>query len=375
VGLLARGNWNIGARHALKASMRAFLIAFLVVCSASVLAKEPVPFEEWLEGLKAEAKQRKFSEDTVAALEDLLPLPEVIEKDRTQPETVMTFERYRTLILSEWRINKGRELYARHRELLEETGKKYGVQPEYLVALWGVESAYGTRQGDFSILGALATLAHEGRRATFFRGELFAAMKILDQGHATPETLKGSWAGAMGQCQFMPSTFLRHAADGNGDGRKDIWSTEADVFASAARFLSRIGWDPKSPWGQEVKVPEKLDPELFNQKLPKRLTQWRALGIKTLDGEPVERGTRKATLARPGGETGPTYLMHANYHALMNWNRSKFFGTTVSLLAAEIAKPAPEGGAADGGVALQAGPPPDAGGQQASGGSADGGTR
>ncbi|MDQ3263071.1 MAG: lytic murein transglycosylase [Myxococcota bacterium] len=322
--------------------MRAFLFALLVVCTPTALAKEPVSFEQWLTELKAEAKQRKFSETTLAALEGLAQLPEVIEKDKHQPEKKMTFEEYRKLILSEWRINKGRTLYAQHKELLDEVGAKYGVHPEYLVALWGVESAYGTRQGDFSILAALATLAHEGRRATFFRSELFSALKILEQGHATRETLKGSWAGAMGQCQFMPSTFLAYAADGNGDGRKDIWATEADVFSSAARYLSRIGWDRKSHWGQAVEVPTGLEEALFNQKLLKTLTEWRRLGVKTPEGQPIEGGTRKATLARPGGDSGPVYLMHANYHALMRWNRSKFFGAAVSLLAAEIVKPAPE---------------------------------
>lgn len=348
--------------------MRSLASVLLIVCSthaaqgfaqdggvprAEAATVNLAAFEAWLTELKAEAKKRKFSETTLAALEGLEPIPEVIEKDRYQPEKAMTFEAYRTRILSEWRINKGRALLAQHRETLDQVAEKYGVHPEFIVALWGVESAYGTRQGDFSIVAALATLAHEGRRATFFRGELFSALKILEGGHIAADAMKGSWAGAMGQCQFMPSTFLRHAADFNGDGRKDIWGTEADVFASAATYLSRLRWKRNLPWGQEVEVPAKLEAGLWNQKLAKTMTEWRKLGIKTKGGGLVEAGPLKATLVRPDQEGGPAYLLHANYHALLNWNRSRFFGAAVSHLAGELMKPAPvtEGGAvSDGGV-------------------------
>lgn len=292
------------------------------------------PFEEWLVSLQAEAKRRGFSQATRAALEGLQPLPEVIEKDRQQPEKKLTFARYREIILTDWRIQEGRRLYGEHRELLQTVGKRYGVHPEFLVALWGVESAYGTKMGSYSILQALATLAHDGRRSAFFRRELFAALRILEEGHIPAAELQGSWAGAMGQCQFMPSTFLRHAADLDGDGKKDIWKNSGDVFASAANYLSRIGWDPQAPWGQEVTLPAKLDPGLWNQKLRRDLTAWGKLGLKAKDGSALE-GTRRATLLRPDDES-PPYLVHANYHALLAWNRSRYFATGVSLLAEAI---------------------------------------
>lgn len=320
--------------------MRALLLCLFTVAPLPVLAAEPKPFEAWLSELQAEAKKRGFSESTLATLEGLQPLPDVIEKDRTQPEKRMTFARYREIVLTEWRIREGQRLYQEHLPLLQQVGSKYGVHPEFIVALWGVESKYGSIMGSHSIVNALATLAHDGRRSTFFRGELFSALKILEQGHIAPAEMKGSWAGAMGQCQFMPSTFLRHAADFDGDGKKDIWSNRGDVFASAGNYLSKIGWDPAAPWGQEVQLPKKLPEGVWDKKLSRSLTAWRKLGVKTANGEALPKDARRATLLRPDDE-GPAYLVHANYHALLQWNRSKFFATAVSLLADEIKKGPP----------------------------------
>lgn len=325
--------------------MRALLVTALALFAVPAFAAESKPFEEWLSELRAEAEQRGFSKDTLATLDGLQPLPDVIEKDRSQPESKMTFARYREIVLTEWRIREGQRLYREHLPLLEQVGAKYGVHPEFIVALWGVESKFGSIMGSHSIVNALATLAHDGRRSAFFRKELFSALTILDQGHIAPADMKGSWAGAMGQCQFMPSTFLRHAADFDGDGKKDIWGNRGDVFASAGNYLSKIGWDPKAPWGQEVQLPKSLPAGVWDKKLSRSLSAWRKLGVKTAAGEPLpnEGDGRKATLLRPD-DASPAYLVHANYHALLQWNRSKYFATAVSLLADEIRK----------------GPPPDA---------------
>lgn len=327
--------------------MRAFALGLILLAALPVTAHAGEPFDEWLTALQQEAKRRGFSETTRAALEGLQPLPDVIEKDRHQPESRMTFARYREIILTDFRITEGQRLYAEHREVLEQVGKKYGVHPEFIVALWGVESKFGEIMGSYSVVNALATLAYDGRRSAFFRSELFAALKILEQGHISAADMKGSWAGAMGQCQFMPSTFLRHAADFDGDGRKDIWGTRPDVFASAANYLSKMRWDPEAPWGMEVQVPEKLPESVWNKKLSRTLDAWGKLGVKTTAGERV-KGKRKATLLRPDPEA-PPYLVHSNYHALLGWNRSRYFATGVSLLAEEIRK-GPQPRPVDGGV-------------------------
>lgn len=327
--------------------MRAFTLALFLLAALPVTGHASEPFEAWLSALQKEATQRGFSEKTLAALEGLQPLPDVIEKDRHQPESRMTFARYREIVLTDFRISEGQRLYAEHRGVLQQVAKRYGVHPEFIVALWGVESKYGEIMGSYSVVNALATLAHDGRRSTFFRRELFGALKILEEGHIPAADMKGSWAGAMGQCQFMPSTFLRHAADFDGDGRKDIWGTRADVFASAANYLSKIGWDPDAPWGMEVRVPEGLSASAWNKKLSRTLDAWGKLGVKTASGERV-RGKRKATLLRPDPEA-PAYLVHSNYHALLQWNRSRYFATGVSLLADEIRK-GPQPRAVDGGT-------------------------
>lgn len=313
--------------------MRSIVLLIVIFLSGPAAAAESEDFDAWLERVKAEATRRGFKEQTVRALDTVQHIPRVLELDRGQPERKITFEQFRAIVLSPERIERGRALLIEHRELLERVRDRYGVQPEFIVALWGTETKYGTITGSYPLLSALATLAHDGRRGAYFRHELFNALKILDEGHIAPEAMLGSWAGAMGQCQFMPSTFLRHAVDFDGDGRKDIWGTHADVFASAGQFLSRLGWKRGEPWGYEVTVPEKLGKALFDKKLAKTNRQWRAVGVKPANPETSRPSDRKATLVRPGGAEGPAYLVHANFHVLLGWNRSKYFATAVGLLA------------------------------------------
>lgn len=321
--------------------MRAIAVFMVLFFATSASASEPDDFARWLESVKAEAVKRGFKESTVRALDSVQHIPRVLELDRGQPEKKLTFEQYRAIVVSPERVERGRALLAEHREVLERVAERFGVQPEFIVALWGTETKYGTITGSYPLLSALATLAHDGRRSAYFRHELFNALRILDQGHIAPEAMLGSWAGAMGQCQFMPSTFLRHAADFDGDGRKDIWGTQADVFASAGQFLSRLGWKRGEPWGHQVTLPAKLDDRLFDKKLAKTNRQWRALGVKSAAGGTPEAPHRKATLIRPGGDDGPAYLVHANYHVLLGWNRSKYFATAVGLLADALVAPSP----------------------------------
>ena len=205
----------------------------------SIAHAQPPTFDAWLQDFRSAALAASIAPATVdAALAGLTPLDEVIERDRAQPEFTLDFRGYLARVVSQSRIEEGQRVLAEHGELLRNVGKRYGMPPELLAAVWGIESNYGRRQGDFSVVQALATLAYDGRRGPMFRSQLLNALRILDQGHVELDAMKGSWAGAMGQLQFMPSTFIEYAKDGDGDGRRDIWGSAADALESAANFMS-----------------------------------------------------------------------------------------------------------------------------------------
>ncbi len=253
--------------------MRYLLFICLLCLSSNVQAKES--FDTWLNGFKATAEKKGISQSTITmALSNLSPNDRVVELDRNQPSSKWTFAKYREKIVSPTRIQKGRTLYKKHYNLLKATEAKYGVPAEIIVALWGIESNFGQNTGGFDVIRSLATLAWDGRREKLFTDELVNALKIIDAGHVTRDNMKGSWAGALGQCQFMPSSFNRLAQDGDGDGKKDIWGTQADVFASAANYLSRSGWDAGYRWGREVVIPKNFSKNLEGLKVKKPLSYW-----------------------------------------------------------------------------------------------------
>jgi len=221
--------------------------------------------------------------------------------------------------------------------LLSKVQATFGVQPRYVVALWAVESDYGRVTGDFSEVGALATLAFEGSRPAMFRAELIDALHILDQGDVAVDRMTGSWAGAMGQCQFMPSSFRRYAVDFDGDGRRDIWTSRADVFASIANYLASYHWRPEQGWGREVRLPHGFDAHLIGAKSARLLRDWRRLGLRDPDGSDLPKASLSAYLVAPDGPRGRTFLVYANYAIVMKWNHSTFFATSVGLLADRIA--------------------------------------
>ncbi len=203
----------------------------------------PTDFRTWLAELRSEAARQGISQRTIdGALAGVAPIPRVLELDRRQPESTMTFAQYRDRVINNDRVEQGRQRLVQNRDLLARVTERYGVPARFIMALWGMETSYGANMGGFKIVDALATLAYDGRRSQFFRTELLAALRILDQGHIAPERMLGSWAGAMGQSQFMPSSFLQYAVDFDGDGRRDIWTSQPDVFASAANYLARNGW-------------------------------------------------------------------------------------------------------------------------------------
>ncbi len=220
--------------------------------------------------------------------------------------------------------------------LLTKIGHEYGVQPRFIVALWGIETNFGKLTGHFPLISSLTTLAWEGRREAFFKAQLFDALRILEQGHVTPAAFKGSWAGAMGQVQFMPSSFLKFAVDQDGDGRKDLWGNLADVFGSAANYLHQNGWQEEQTWGRRVQVPDSLAPALLGLETKKPLSAWQALGVRQHDGSPLPKVAMQASLIRPDDVHGRSYLAYDNYRVLRHWNRSHYFVVAVGTLADRI---------------------------------------
>ncbi|MCD6035391.1 MAG: lytic murein transglycosylase [Rickettsiales bacterium] len=297
-------------------------------------------FQIWLADFKAKARQEGISQKTIdRAFKDVKIEPKVVKLDKKQPDKTVTFAQYKKSVLPQSRIKKARQLYHENKTLLDKIGKQYGVQPRFIVALWAVESNFGERMGGFSIVNALSTLAFEGRRREFFTKELMNSLKIIDAGHISAEDMKGSWAGAMGQSQFMPSTFLNYAVDYDGDGKKDIWGTKADVFASIANYLSKIGWNDDETWGREVKVPKSFDQSQISSKITKPLSTWGRMGVTKTDGRHLPKNAHmEASVVRPDDKGVEIYIVYSNYKVILQWNRSLYFATTVGLLADAIGK-------------------------------------
>ena len=295
-------------------------------------------FLEWLEGLRADALANGISQETLdRSLVDVAPIPRIIELDRRQPESTVTFADYQTRIVNATRIKIGRERLAKHRVLLDEIGGQFGVQPRFIVALWGIETNFGRFTGGFPVIDALATLAYGGRRSKYFRGELLKALQIVEEGHIDPAEMKGSWAGAMGQAQFMPSSFLNFAHDHNGDGAKDIWNTQGDVFASAANYLKGVGWNDDITWGRKVSLPDGFDGALVSLDVVKPIGDWQELGVRRADGRDLPTREIPASILRPGGEGGQAFIIYDNYRAILRWNRSHYFAMAVGQLSDRIA--------------------------------------
>lgn len=302
----------------------------------AVTAQEKADFAQWLKDFRSEARAAGISEKTLkAALDDVSePIPRVVELDRKQPESTITFDQYLERIVNTNRIERGRTLLLENQALLNSVSAQYNVPSQYIVALWGIETDYGRVTGGYSVVGALATLAFEGRRAQFFRTELLKALKIIDEGHITAGNMLGSWAGAMGQSQFMPSSFLSFAQDGNNDGRKDIWTTLPDVFASIANYLSSSGWKADRNWGEIVTLPPTLDRAGLDSKNRKPIADWVTAGVTRSDGKPLSLDPNaSAAIVLPGGPDGPAYLVTENYLVLLKWNRSLYFATATGTLA------------------------------------------
>lgn len=325
---------------------RSFLAGLCIPAMTSVVGLSPAraaetDFATWLGSLREEAKRRGVSARTIDdALSGVEPLPRVLELDRRQPEVTLTFEQYIARVVNGARAETGRQRLRENRELLSRVSERFNVQPRFIVALWAIETDFGRLTGTFSVIQALATLAYDGRRSSFFREELFHALRILDRTGLPSRDLKGSWAGAMGQSQFMPSSYNAYAVDFDGDGRPDIWSSRPDVFASIANYLSKVGWRMDETWGRDVRLPAGFDNALVDdrrlQKPAKSLAEWQALGVRKADGSNLPQRDVKGWIVRPGGDSGAALLVYANYRALLHWNRSLFFATAVGYLADQL---------------------------------------
>lgn len=313
------------------------LLAASPACSATEIQAS---FDRWLADFRAEAMREGISRETLqAGLTSIQPIQKVIDLDRKQPEKKKTFAEYRRNVVNQNRIREGREYVQAYARELATVEKRYGVAPQYIVALWGIETNFGGNTGGFKVIPALATLAWEGRRAKFFREELLAALKIVDEGHISVAAMKGSWAGAMGQNQFMPTSFRRFAVDNNNDGRIDIWDTESDIFASSANYLSKSGWVRGQRWGREVKLPSGFPENLIGMDKRQPMRFWVQKGVLTADKKPLPHEENiQASIVAPDGLGGPAYIVYNNYRAVMAWNKSTYFATSVGLLADAIAR-------------------------------------
>jgi membrane-bound lytic murein transglycosylase B len=291
-------------------------------------------FEAWRAELRQDALARGISAQTFdQALAGFQPLPRVIELDQRQPEFVDTFWNYLDRRVENRRVALGQEQLRGQTRLLRQIRARYGIPPTLLVAFWGLETNFGATTGNFPVPHALATLAYDNRRSAFFRGELLNALKILEQGHISLDDMKGSWAGAMGQMQFMPSTFQRYAVDADGDKRKDIWRSLPDAFHSGANYLKQIGWQPNEIWGREVLLPEDFDVETARLEIRKPLREWSALGVRQADGKKLPKVKITGAILLPQGHDGPAFLVYRNFDVIMQWNRSINYALSVGHLA------------------------------------------
>ncbi|HEX7487100.1 MAG TPA: lytic murein transglycosylase [Vicinamibacterales bacterium] len=340
-------------------SLSRVIVALAVACAtagvpAAMVAQDPVasppavPFSDWLAGLRKDALAKGISERTVeAALADIEPLPIVVERDRTQAERTLSIDAYLKRRLDRRTVKTAREMARSHAGVLKKVSAQYGVPPGIIVAVWGLESNFGRFSGVRPTIASLATLAYDNRRATMFREELLNALRILDRGDIDLSRMKGSWAGAMGQPQFMPSSYLKYAEDFDHDGKRDIWGSEEDVFASIANYLRQNGWTAGAGWGRAVTVPKSATKQI-EAMAPLRaagceatrqmteglaLSRWRSLGIRSTGRQPLPKSATAASLVRAGTRD---FLVLDNYAVLLQYNCAHAYALAVGLLADQV---------------------------------------
>lgn len=316
--------------------IRCLLCLVLLGMPQSEALSSDEPFTTWLSELRSEAARIGIRQSTLeSALKGVRPREWIIELDRRQPEFTLSLKKYITERVTPRRIQKARELLKEHHPLFAAIAREYRVPPHVLLALWGIETNFGRLTGTTPVFDALVTLAYDGRRSAYFRNELLNALRLVEQGIMRPRQMTGSWAGAMGQVQFMPSSVLGYAVDGNRDGRIDLWSTPEDYLRSAANYLSEHGWQAGYRWGRPVSLPEERVPGIEAGRT-RALGQWHDLGIRRADGGHLPDISLDARLLQPDPD-GQAYLVYTNYDVLLRWNRADSFALAVGQLADAIA--------------------------------------
>ncbi|MCB1476534.1 MAG: lytic murein transglycosylase [Rhodobiaceae bacterium] len=319
--------------------MRQLLQSIAICCLLTLVISAPASasFTSFVNGVRAEAGRAGVSEDVLdRAFRGISPDREVLEKLNRQSEFTLTVGQYLGKTVSDARVTMGREKYREYKRVLDAIESRFGVDGNVVLAIWGMESNFGDRLGDFNVIRSLTTLAYEGRRRDFFRKELITALGILNRGHIAPERMTGSWAGAMGHTQFMPSSFRAYSADYDGDGRHDIWNNVPDALASTANYLKRHGWRHGETWGYEVRLPRGFNYKLEGRGHARTLAEWSRLGVGRAAGGHFPRPSDKAWLELPGGANGPAFLMLPNFRVILTYNNAVLYGLGVGHLADRI---------------------------------------
>ncbi len=308
---------------------------------ARITTAENLSFDEWLKRFRAEAAATGIREDILdIAFANVRPVERVYQLQDNQPEFARGIWDYLDSAVSDVRVNNGKTQYARNKTLIDKIGREYGVAPETITAIWGLESAYGAVMGDNDTIAVLASLAHKGRRKDFARSQLIGALTILQNNYAPREALKGSWAGAMGHTQFIPTTYLSHGVDYDGDGKRDIWSNLGDVFASTANYLSASGYKPRNPPAIEVILPEGFNYAISDGSVRKPLVEWASAGVISTNAKPLLGNydpNLRGGIIVPAGANGPAFMVFSNFDAILQYNRSTSYALAVTLLGQKIA--------------------------------------
>jgi len=322
----------------LKITILAATTAFLAGPALAPAHAQMGDFQSCLQTIKADATRQGVSAAIAdRAFQGLTPDQKIVDLDSKQPEFSLTYAKYVGSTVSNDRIVKGQQRLAQHRALLDALQSEYGVPPQYIMAFWGIETNYGGFMGDFQVVRSVATLACMTKRRDFFSNETVQALRILSMNHMTREQMRGSWAGAMGNMQFMPSTFAKWGVDRTGDGRIDLWNSLPDAFASAANFLRGIGFKPGLPASEEVILPQGFPLDQADTTVEKPVRAWAAMGVKRAGGGALPASDEPSQIILPAGWRGPAFILYPNFKAVMNWNRSTLYALSVAILAQQIA--------------------------------------
>lgn len=313
------------------------LTIFLIKLPISGKTNDKLTWETWKKNIKLELKKNDVSVSTLNLVDSLILNQKVINLDKNQPENIITFENYLEKVVSNTRIKEGVNNYYKNKKLINQIASKYEISPFVLISLWGIETSYGKITGNFDVLNSLASLAFDGRRSSFFNKELIVLLKLIDKNIVVKEKLKGSWAGAIGQTQFMPSTLENFAQDYNNDGNIDLLNSKEDALASGANYLSKLGWNKNIYWGEEidsVNIDKNLK-DFHEKKRFKKVSFWVNQGIKLYK---IYDSNSKLRLIIPKSKNKKIYLVSKNFDIILNWNRSNYFALSVNILADEIEK-------------------------------------